>query len=54
MFNRDYFIEDCIKASAEGQGAIRELLAEAVRDSTSIMSQLGEPSTVPLLRINHT
>ena len=44
MFNRDHFIEDCIKASNQGQGAIRELLAEAVRDSKAIMAQLGEPS----------
>ncbi|EPJ55294.1 MAG: metal-dependent protein of the double-stranded beta helix superfamily-like protein [Osedax symbiont Rs2] len=44
MFNRDNFIEDCIKASTQGQGAIREILAEAVSDSKGIMKQLGQPS----------
>ena len=43
MFNKDHFIQDCRNAVAEGQGAIRELVAEAVSDSTGMMSELGEP-----------
>jgi predicted metal-dependent enzyme (double-stranded beta helix superfamily) len=43
MFDRDHFIQDCTKAVAEGQGAIRELVAEAVSDSSRVMSSLGEP-----------
>lgn len=43
MFDKDRFIHDCMNAVAEGQGAIRELVAEAVSDSTGMMSALGEP-----------
>lgn len=43
MFNKDHFIQDCRNAVAEGQGAIRELVAEAVSDSAGMMSELGEP-----------
>lgn len=43
MFNKDHFIQDCIKAVAEGQGAVREVVAEAVSDSGRVMSELGEP-----------
>lgn len=43
MFDKDQFIQDCISAVAEGQGAIREVMAEAVSDSVRIMSELGEP-----------
>ena len=43
MFDKDRFIQDCMKAVAEGQGAIRELVAEAVSDSAGMMSALGEP-----------
>lgn len=43
MFIKEHFIQDCIKAVAEGQGAIREVVAEAVSDSARIMSELGEP-----------
>ncbi|HEX5362641.1 MAG TPA: hypothetical protein VFW59_00065 [Gallionella sp.] len=43
MFNKEHFIEDCINSVAEGQGAIREVVAEAVSDSVRVMSELGEP-----------
>ncbi len=43
MFNKDHFIKDCVEAVAEGQGAIREIVAEAISDSGRIMSELGEP-----------
>ncbi len=43
MFNKDHFIQDCIKAVAEGQEAVREVVAEAVSDNAGVMSDLGEP-----------
>ncbi len=43
MFNKGHFIQDCIKAVAEGQEAVREVVAEAVSDSARVMSELGEP-----------
>lgn len=43
MFDKDRFIHDCIDAAAEGQGAIRELVAQAVADPAGVMAQLGEP-----------
>jgi predicted metal-dependent enzyme (double-stranded beta helix superfamily) len=43
MFNKDHFIQDCMHAVAEGQAAVRELVAEAVSDSAGVMSELGEP-----------
>jgi predicted metal-dependent enzyme (double-stranded beta helix superfamily) len=43
MFSKDRFIQDCKTAVAEGQGAIRELVAEAVSDGARVMSELGEP-----------
>lgn len=43
MFDKNEFIQDCIHAVAEGQGAIRELVAEAVSNSNEVMSGLGEP-----------
>lgn len=43
MFNKDHFIQDCVEAVAEGQEAIREIVAEAISDSGRIMSELGEP-----------
>jgi predicted metal-dependent enzyme (double-stranded beta helix superfamily) len=53
MFDKDRFIQDCRKAVAEGQGAIRELVAEAVSDRVGVMSELGEPEhagVTPLYR----
>lgn len=43
MFDKDHFIQDCINAVTEGQGAIRELVEKALSDSASVMSRLGEP-----------
>ena len=43
MFDKDHFIQDCMSAIAEGQGAIREVVAQAVSDSAGAMSELGEP-----------
>jgi predicted metal-dependent enzyme (double-stranded beta helix superfamily) len=43
MFDKDQFIQDCMSAVAEGQGAIREVVAQAVSDSAGAMSELGEP-----------
>ena len=43
MFKKDRFIEDCIKAAAEGLEAMREVVAEAVSDGASVMDVLGTP-----------
>ncbi|MBI2308549.1 MAG: hypothetical protein HYU78_14765 [Rhodocyclales bacterium] len=43
MFDKERFIADCIAAVADGQGAIRELVAAAVADPAGVMSALGEP-----------
>ncbi len=43
MFDRDHFIEDCISAVAQGQGAVREVVARAVSESGRVMAALGEP-----------
>jgi predicted metal-dependent enzyme (double-stranded beta helix superfamily) len=43
VFDKDRFIQDCINAVAEGQAAVREVVAEAVSDSASMVSGLGEP-----------
>jgi predicted metal-dependent enzyme (double-stranded beta helix superfamily) len=46
MFSKDRFIQDCRTAVAEGQGegAIREIVAEAVSNATRVMAELGEPA----------
>lgn len=43
MFDKDQFIQDCIGAAAEGQAALREVVAEAVSDRAGVMAALGEP-----------
>ena len=43
MFSWDHFIEDCKNAVPDGQGAIREVVAEAVSNRARMMSELGEP-----------
>lgn len=43
MFDKNHFIKDCTSAVAEGQGAIRQVVAQAVSDSAGVMSELGEP-----------
>lgn len=42
MFNQDQFIQDCVKALADGKDAIREVVAEAVSDTASVISALGQ------------
>jgi predicted metal-dependent enzyme (double-stranded beta helix superfamily) len=44
-FDRERFVEECVRASAgsEPQRAVREVLAEAVRDHGSVLSAFGEP-----------
>jgi len=32
MFDKDRFVEDSIKAVADGQGAISEIVAQAISD----------------------
>jgi len=43
VFDRHRFIQDCINTVAEGAGAIREVVAEAVSNSMKVMSEPGEP-----------
>jgi predicted metal-dependent enzyme (double-stranded beta helix superfamily) len=43
MFDKDSFIQDCVNAVADGQGAVREVVADAISDSVRVMSELGEP-----------
>lgn len=43
MFDKDHFIQACINAIAGGQGAIRELVEEAVSDTARVIYELGEP-----------
>ncbi len=43
MFDKDRFIEDCIKAVAESPQAVRDVVAEAVADGSGIFARLGEP-----------
>ena len=53
VFDKERFIEECIAAQAEGQRAVREVVAAAVADSPSVMAGLGEPKQagiVPLHR----
>ncbi|WP_038058830.1 hypothetical protein [Thiobacillus denitrificans] len=55
MFDRDHFIEDCIKAVSGGQEPIREVVAAALSDSAGMMSELGEPQhagITPIYRAN--
>lgn len=44
MFGRERFIEDCVKAVSKGEGAISELVAEAVSDGRRVIAELGEPT----------
>jgi predicted metal-dependent enzyme (double-stranded beta helix superfamily) len=43
MLDKDNFIQDCINAIAEGQGAISEVVEEAVSKSARQISGLDEP-----------
>ncbi len=44
MFETERFIEDCKAAVAEGQKAVREVVAEAVSDPAAVFRALGEPT----------
>jgi predicted metal-dependent enzyme (double-stranded beta helix superfamily) len=44
MFAKAQFIEDCKRAAAQGQQAVRELLCEAVSDPQAVLAELGEPT----------
>ena len=55
MFEKDQFIQDCIKAIPDGQKAIRKIITDAVSDGFKIISELGEPKQagiIPLYRSN--
>jgi predicted metal-dependent enzyme (double-stranded beta helix superfamily) len=43
LFDKNHFIQDCINAVIDGQGAIRKIVEEAVSNSARVMSELGEP-----------
>ncbi|MEO8303712.1 MAG: hypothetical protein ABI724_06305 [Betaproteobacteria bacterium] len=43
MFDKEQFVHDCVGAVAEGQEAIREIVAKAMSDAPRVMSELGEP-----------
>lgn len=45
MFERDRFIEDCLKAISEDEShkAVREVVDKAVSDRAGILADLGEP-----------
>lgn len=53
MFERDAFIEDCIRAVGDGQAAVREVVTRAVAEPNRIFAELGEPENAgitPLYR----
>lgn len=54
MFDKDRFIEDCRRARAEGQKAVREVVAEAVRNPGAIVAELGEPAHAGLFPIHRS
>jgi predicted metal-dependent enzyme (double-stranded beta helix superfamily) len=54
MFDKDHFIQDCIKAVADGQEAVREVVAGAISDGDRVMSELGEPKHAGLAPIYRT
>jgi len=43
MFDKDRFIQDCIAAVADGQAAVREVVARAVSDAAGVLAAIGEP-----------
>jgi len=53
MFRKDRFVEDCKLAVAEGQSAVRELVAEAVADPSAIIAELGEPTAAGVYPLYH-
>ena len=55
-FDRERFVEDCIKAHMETDAvaAVREVLAEAVSDHKSVLAGLGEPAEAGLDVLLHS
>jgi len=49
-FDRELFVEDCTRAAqeVESQQAVREILARAVANCGSVLSDLGEPTRAGL------
>ena len=43
MFAKDRFIEDCRRAVADGQAAVREVVTAAITDPAAVLAELGEP-----------
>ncbi len=43
MFDQDRFIAECEAAAAEGQPAVREVVARAVAEPDAVLARLGEP-----------
>ena len=43
MFDKERFVEDCKRAVADGQAAIRELVERAVSDPAALHRAFGEP-----------
>lgn len=43
MFDKERFVQDCIDAVADGQAAVREVMARAVSDPAGVIAALGEP-----------
>ena len=54
MFDRDRFIQDCIDAVADGQAAVREVVAAAVADPAGIVAELGEPEHAGITPIHRS
>ena len=53
MFSQDRFVQDCLDAAADGQAAVRELVAEAVADPAGIVAELGEPEHAGIGTLYH-
>lgn len=48
-FSREGFVDECVRAlSGDGPGAVREVLAQAVRDHRGVLTALGEPAEAGL------
>jgi predicted metal-dependent enzyme (double-stranded beta helix superfamily) len=54
MFAKDRFIEDCKRAVAEGQAAVREVVTEALSDPGAVMAELGEPERAGIVPIHRS
>ncbi len=54
MFVRDQFIEDCRRAVAEGQKAVREVVTKAISDPSAVFAELGEPEHAGIVPIHRT